>query len=220
MFESIEEYLERNQASDDRGSSIYEHEIRRALNHALNCDCLSRFLAKEYKIRSCNRVLYSSQNNWIDILIQLVNDSNITKNIIITYESDTNKFIAATEIYENPKTLDGNASGMPFALATRSYADTVKATDEQMRELSSRRHLFMKGIVAALMPVMGIVSPAMAATTTFSSTSGTQSTKSQQTSEGTSGVTTPGDNDTRSDTKIDTVTDTTPDTTQDSREDP
>jgi hypothetical protein len=219
MFKSIQEYLLSHTASDERGASIYEHEISRALNHALDYRCIDRFIEDNYELSSCNRVLYSSQLNWIDIMVSLIHASKEKKNIIITYESDTNKFIASTEIYHTPRTLDGNTAKLPFALATRSFSDTVRATNDQMQELNSRRQLFMKGIVAALLPVMGVISPAMASTTPYTTTSDTKTPKSQQTSTGTSGVTTPGDNDTKPDTKIDHVTDTTRDSHQDTRDD-
>ena len=78
------------------------------------------------------------------------------------------------------------------------------ASEQEMAPLNTRRDLFLKAIVAALVPVLGVVSPAMAETT-----------------YGTSGATTQGgDNDTRNDTKADTVTDSKTDPTQDTRQDP
>ena len=114
MFTSIQEYLAHHKASNDLGSSIYEHEVSRALNHAIDSHCLDRFLADGYKINTCTRVLYSSQSNWIDILVQLAKQQFSARLVVITYESDTNRHIGATEVYEAPRSLNSDIESLPF----------------------------------------------------------------------------------------------------------
>jgi len=46
MFSSIQEYLMRNKASDEVGAHIYEHEITRALNHAIAARSLDLLFGK------------------------------------------------------------------------------------------------------------------------------------------------------------------------------
>ncbi len=221
MHSSLINYLAERAPKDDLGSSIYEHEVRRALNHAGKHGSLDQLLEAGYYIHSCTRVLYSSQNNWIDVLVSLHHCQDEDKNIVITYESDTDRFVSCAFFNEKPKTFDENMSDLPFALATRSYSDTVFATEDQMSALDSRRQIFMKALVLALAPFMGVVSPAMAASTPYTTTSNTPTNTAQTTPYGTTGPTTQGgDNDTREDTRGDTVTDNQQDSTQDTRDDP
>ena len=220
MHPSLVKYLAGRAPKDDLGSSIYEHEVRRALNHAGKHGNLDQLLEAGYYIHSCARVLYSSQNNWIDVLVSLYHPQDDDKNVVITYESDTDKFVSCALFNEKPRTFDGNPSDLPFALATRSYSDTVFATEDQMASLDTRRQVFMKALVLALAPFMGAVSPAMAATTPYTTTSNTASNTAQGTPYATSAVTTPNDNDTREDTRGDTVTDNKQDSMQDTRDDP
>jgi hypothetical protein len=166
-------------------------------------------------------VLYSSQSNWIDILISLKNDNSEKRRFIITYESDTDHFIACAEAFGSLSILDAQSTDLPFALATRSYSDGVYATDQQMASLNTRREIFAKAILASLASVVSLA-PALAATTTSYTTNATTGgTTGQQTPYITSGVTTLGvDNYTKNDTRADQVDDSRNDPTQDTRSDP
>lgn len=88
-----------------------------------------------------------------------------------------------------------------------------------MLPLNGRREAFAKALVAALVPFLGVVSPAVAASTPYTTNANTGSSKQQGTPKGTTGVTTPNDNDMQTDTTIDSVNDTRADPTQDSRND-
>lgn len=222
MFKSVEACIDYYAATPERGSDIYQHEINRALNHAIKQNICATSFDLGFEIERCGRILFSSQSNWIDVLIALKHPSSgEKKKFVVIYESDTDAFVGVSEIFYEPRCLELTAGALPFALATRSFADSVMASEEEMKPLTSRREVFMQGIVAALVPILGFVAPATAAVTSSQTCPSTNSNTSKQTTYGTSGATTRGgDQDTKEDTRTDNVTDSKTDCVTDTKQDP
>src|SRR5262249_23605821 len=115
MFKSVQACLDHHAANPELGSNIYEHEVRRALNHALRHNLCRSFFDLGFEIERCCRILFSSQSNWIDVLIVLKNSiSEEQKNLVVIYESDTDAFVGFSEIFYEPRCLQLTEDALPF----------------------------------------------------------------------------------------------------------
>lgn len=222
MHLSIQRALIALQNEQGSGTLLYPLEISRALNLVLDEPTLLHDLDDGFDIISYSRVSYSRRDDWIDVLVCLRADER-RKKYVITFDPRTNELISISCIKAEVLRVDEQESAcLPFALEIESHTTDVTAPDTSPHfvKLNTRRQMFEKALAAALLPVIGIVSPAAAATTPYTTNSNTGSNKSTTTPKGTSGLTTPNDNDTRTDNEIDQTTDNTNDPTQDTRNDP
>jgi hypothetical protein len=200
----------------EHGVHLHSQEVIRGLHFAANEPQINSLLDRDYEIADATRVYFSGKINWIDIAVKLESPSD-SQNVIITYDAHQNEVVSVSF---TKKPLAHTEGELPFILDVESHALNVVASEKLMSRLETRRSIFTKSIIAALIPVLGNIRPAMARTTTpYTTTSQTCSNTSEQTSRGTSGLTTPNDNDTRTDTNIDNHQDCHTDSVQDTRDD-
>jgi len=216
MHTKVADFLSRINGTASKGIGIYPLEISRALN--LVPAEIDGLLDDGFEIEDCSRINFSYRISWIDVLLVLSKHAQ-RRQFIITYDAQNDELVGTTQTNQKFETIDGVRRDLPFALMVRSHTVDVVASEEQMSKVTTRRDLFVQGLVASLFPFMGLVSPAMAAPTAYTTNPQTGSNKATQTSKGTSALTTPNDQDTKTDTVTDNTTDYKADPTQDHRED-
>jgi hypothetical protein len=197
---------------------VHEIEVSRGLNQVGADPDLCALLDDGFEILDASRIYFSGKINWIDISIKLSKAGIASQSFVVTYGSLDNELIAVSRTQRDFARAEGT---LPFALDVESHTMNVVSTEQQMSRLETRRDLFTRALMAALLPVLGSVSPVAAATTTpYTSTPQTCTNKTTQSPKGTSGLTTPNDQDTRPDTSNDDTQDCNTDSQQDTRNDP
>jgi hypothetical protein len=221
MHTKIADYLrETTNPKQGEGIQLYPLEISRALNLIPQGHSLESLLDDGYDVSSCCRTNYSFKVHWVDILITLIRSgSGDEAKFIITYDAPNNILIGITNTNANLESVSSAGGELPFALSVGSHTVDVIASSEQMRRLETRRDVFVKALIASVAPLFGSVSPSMAAPTAYTTNVQSGDRKTTTTSQGTSALTTPNDQDTRTDTTTEQSTDYKTDATADTRDD-
>jgi hypothetical protein len=205
MHSKLQRALTALQNEHGCGTLLYPLEISRALNLVIDEPTILADLDEGYDIISYSRVAYSRRDDWIDILLCLLAD-DVAKKYVITFDPRTNELVSISCLKTDVVRVDGHESDcLPFALAIESHTTDVTAPEANSHfvKINTRRQMFAKALEVALLPVIGVVSPAAAITTTNINSPRDEV---NQTIATTNAVTTPNDNDMVTDYNTDRVT--------------
>jgi len=210
MHRKIQSILSSLDRGRGQGISLFELEIRRALEFADGDRVLRQFLDDSYEIASCARIVFTNRPGWIDVLVVLSPAGDAAgrlreERMVITYDAQQGELIAVASCHRDFTKMGAESNRLPFALEIPSHATDVAASesDGNLVELTTRRALFAKALAAAIVPAVAFAGSASAASTTSDRRYNTNDQTASVTAKSSSEVTTPNDHDTQTDYPVD-----------------
>lgn len=216
MNKSLESLISNLEEQAESGIAVADHEILRALRLIEVQEELSRYLDEQFTISECLRVHLTLNPEWVEMLVRLSpppgSASIKPPCLLVTYDGTNGQLLSITKQFGETENLRAHIAGLlPFALATPSFTECVRAFEEDpnLLDTNSRRQAYLNDLCG----------PTISTSSSYQTNSQTGYQSADQTNYGTSGVTTPSDQDTRTDSRADTRTDYRTDSTTDSRAD-